>query len=105
MGKLKCPECGRTFPGEYILAWHRKADHPQSYLTPVNANNNNNNNNNLRNSIICLSIGIPMFVYAIIYVTNIENLGDGFLVAVGFLLGGELVSLGLRLLFRWFNKR
>ncbi len=46
-----------------------------------------------------------MFVYAIIYVTNIENLGDGFLVAVGFLLGGELVSLGLRLLFRWFNKR
>jgi hypothetical protein len=28
-GELKCPECGKSFPGENLLKWHRDAVHRQ----------------------------------------------------------------------------
>lgn len=31
-GEVKCPECGKTFPGESTLSWHRNAVHRQDSL-------------------------------------------------------------------------
>ena len=37
--EVKCPECGKSFAGEYILTWHREAVHaPSLQVGPNQAN-------------------------------------------------------------------